>query len=825
VSPAQAVRELALDFETAETPAGVTAVPNAAFSLATKSVGGHGAVQRSSSISSAAGDDASRVCGSGRVRRLSRSFQEPVGGPSAGSQARRGTRRCNSRDPLGASLSSLRADAPRAPAQRLGEGLAPALRMPLSDDAPAAPGLPRRRPLGMQRKMSRVSLVVDAGAGTKADSKASAVGDEGAWMAKASAPKRLARSDTVPALARLGRSTAVVPAGCDGSPVAPRSPSSKALGTSPLPMGAAATPKNLGKICMGSPDARSPLRDLSALDDAFGPFESWTDALSSPVTQGEPTPTALFEVFRTAEDLTTIFSSFAQLFKEALKHSSTCPAPHAPVKRPWRFPYEPIRVLLGGHWKAKMLWEKMDARCSREEYSTVPCSGGRLAGQRVVVVGAGPCGLRAAIELRLLGAQVTVLERRDKFNRLNRLHLWSWCGEDLKALGARCLEPPPADFGSDPDLLNAGIGEIQILLLKTSLLLGVQVLVNTSYSGVRWAGVEAGGWVVRCERKIQAVTSPSAGSARNASSSSSSAHLPGVAVVVGAGGLASSFGRSAGMETVEVSSLRAEDAIGLVCNFTPSTSSTSGGDKSLRCFSLARQFYDGMFQRLKAETGADLENIVYTRSKASHYFVMTPTRRCLIEAGVLRDPTAKPMLHASNVDRVALDRLVRRIVAFRFREGQETLAEAYSSAVGEATELQYADSGPQLFDFSKMFRAAEGLNFLSPPASAGKAAEDYQLLMALAGDALVEPFWPEGLGIVRGFFGVLDVAYATARWAAGIPLPVVRSEFAAAYGQLKTLGAASRGRVLRDDESKYALAPSTRYRGVSSVVDALDIVY
>lgn len=555
------------------------------------------------------------------------------------------------------------------------------------------------------------------------------------------------------------------------------------------------------------------------LDDAFGPWASFADAMQLPVTAGETTSKSLFEVFRTAEDLQTILASFAQLFRQAVKQSAVCPSPWAPGRQPWRFPYEPIRVLLGGHWKAKMLWEKLDARCLRTEYADAPCATGRFAGKRAVIVGAGPCGLRAAIELRLLGLQVTVLERRESFSRLNRLHLWSWCGEELKALGARCLEPPPSDFGADPDLLHAGIGEIQTLLLKTSLLLGVQVLFSTAYTGVKWGGVDSGGWAVGVRHSFrspgQRSESASSGAARD-TSNKNLVHLPNVAMIVGAGGLGSTVGRSAGIESIEVSGLRAEDAIGLVCNFTPSQSSSVGGDGMLRCFSLARQFYESLFQRLEKESGAALENIVYTRSKASHYFVMTPTKRCLAEAGILRDPAAKPMLSTSNVDRDALDRLVRRIVAFRFRDGQESLPEAFASSAGKTAELQYADAGPQLFDFSKMSRAADGLNFLAPPPPAGKASEDNHLLVGLAGDSLVEPFWPEGLGIIRGFFGALDISNAAARWAGGASCEVVRSEFTAAYGQLKTLGAATRTRVLRDDESKYALAPCSRYRGISS---------
>lgn len=53
------------------------------------------------------------------------------------------------------------------------------------------------------------------------------------------------------------------------------------------------------------------------------------------------------------------------------------------------------------------------------------------------MVGAGPCGLRAAIELALLGARVVLLEKRDSFSRNNVLHLWPFTIHDLRALGAK----------------------------------------------------------------------------------------------------------------------------------------------------------------------------------------------------------------------------------------------------------------------------------------------------------------------------------------------------------------------------------------------------
>ena len=56
---------------------------------------------------------------------------------------------------------------------------------------------------------------------------------------------------------------------------------------------------------------------------------------------------------------------------------------------------------------------------------------------QVLIIGAGPCGLRTAIECAMLGAKTVVLEKRDRFSRLNVLHFWPFLIADLKALGAK----------------------------------------------------------------------------------------------------------------------------------------------------------------------------------------------------------------------------------------------------------------------------------------------------------------------------------------------------------------------------------------------------
>lgn len=56
---------------------------------------------------------------------------------------------------------------------------------------------------------------------------------------------------------------------------------------------------------------------------------------------------------------------------------------------------------------------------------------------KCLIIGGGPCGLRTAIELALMGAKVVVIEKRDSFSRNNVLHLWPYTIHDLRGLGAK----------------------------------------------------------------------------------------------------------------------------------------------------------------------------------------------------------------------------------------------------------------------------------------------------------------------------------------------------------------------------------------------------
>ena len=59
----------------------------------------------------------------------------------------------------------------------------------------------------------------------------------------------------------------------------------------------------------------------------------------------------------------------------------------------------------------------------------------------MVISGAGPVGLRAAVEAALMGMRVHVIEKRDVFSRVNILMLWQGTADDLVAYGAKVFYP------------------------------------------------------------------------------------------------------------------------------------------------------------------------------------------------------------------------------------------------------------------------------------------------------------------------------------------------------------------------------------------------
>lgn len=175
---------------------------------------------------------------------------------------------------------------------------------------------------------------------------------------------------------------------------------------------------------------------LPSVDDCAVPPRSsgaspQGDAHSLPARAGDPHRTAptkdevraAFQSFLDASDLRQLLDAHAHLIDIAQSAD-------AGERDPSRFDLiqERVAPLLSFRQKSilRTLAErrKVVAR-ALEAAGDRPASHGRQL--RVVVVGAGPCGLRTALELAMMGHRVCVLEKRGSYTRHNVLHLWTWC--------------------------------------------------------------------------------------------------------------------------------------------------------------------------------------------------------------------------------------------------------------------------------------------------------------------------------------------------------------------------------------------------------------
>ncbi|XP_039551658.1 F-actin-monooxygenase MICAL1 isoform X2 [Passer montanus] len=422
--------------------------------------------------------------------------------------------------------------------------------------------------------------------------------------------------------------------------------------------------------------------------------------------------------------------------------------------------YHGLKAALN-YWNAKALWSKLDKKAGHKDYE----QGTACAGTKCLVVGAGPCGLRAAIELALLGARVVLLEKRDSFSRNNVLHLWPFTIHDLRALGAKKF------YGRfcTGTLDHISIRQLQLILLKVALLLGVEVHINVRFEGLVPPTGKAGGW--------QAVLQPS---------SSPLTHYE-FDVLISAGGgkfVPEGFKRK---ET------RGKLAIGITTNFINRHSRAEVEVAEIS--GVARIYNQKFFQNLYNKTGIDLENIVYYKDD-THYFVMTAKKQSLLKKGVILQDKAdiESLLAPDNVNRDALLSYAKEAANFSTNYCLPELEFALNHR-----ELPDVD----MFDFTCMTR--------SENAALVREHNGSRVLLGLVGDCLVEPFWPLGTGVARGFLAAFDAAWMVRRWAAGTPPLEVLAERESIYQRLSQTSPDNTNKNI----SQYSIDPATRYPNIN----------
>lgn len=418
------------------------------------------------------------------------------------------------------------------------------------------------------------------------------------------------------------------------------------------------------------------------------------------------------------------------------------------------------------YWKAKALWGKLDKRCAHKEYG----KGKTCVDTRCFIIGGGPCGLRTAIELALLGAKVVVIEKRDTFSRNNVLHLWPYTIHDLRNLGAKKFYGKFCAGSID----HISIRQLQLMLLKIALIVGVEVHVNVEFLKLleppEDQGTDGPGWRAEIRPNDHPISNYE------------------FDVIIAADG------RRSTLDGFRRKEFRGKLAIAITANFV--NRNTTAEAKVEEISGVAFIFNQKFFLELKEETGVDLENIVYYKDD-THYFVMTAKKQSLLDKGVIINDyiETERLLANDNVNQEALLSYAREAADFGTNYQLPSLDYAIN---------HYGQPDVAMFDFTCMYA--------SENAALVREKKGHQLLVALVGDSLLEPFWPMGTGCARGFLAAFDTVWMIKGWAQGKEPLDLLSERESIYRLLPQTTAEN----ISKNFEQYTIDPSTRYPNLNS---------
>ncbi|XP_071827955.1 uncharacterized protein [Apostichopus japonicus] len=454
-----------------------------------------------------------------------------------------------------------------------------------------------------------------------------------------------------------------------------------------------------------------------------------------------------FDVFVDAPNLTEISECFTKLCESK---------GITPFEDHTTF-FETLKEQTLSNWKAKELWELIQKRANRKEYN----KGKACTDIKVLIIGAGPCGLRTAIELAFLGAKVVVIEKRDRFTRNNVLYLWPYLITDLTNLGAKKLY---GGFGAG-DINHISIIKLQTILLKVALLLGVEIHHSVEFVKLDEKPKKEG-WRANVNPKDHKVSKFEFNYILAADGRQHT--LPG-------------FTWKESARTL---------AIGITTNYVNRHSQRDACTKEIPGKSY---IYDqDFFQGLKKANNIELENIVYYKDE-THYFVMTAKKTSLLEKGVLKKDEAdtNSLLAANNINNNKLEEYAYQAAHYATEEKLPT---------SDCAKNYKGKPDIAMFDFTSRKQAKQAVLSIE--------ADGKVLILGVVGDSLKEPFWPEGTGCALGFLGVFDTVWMIRDIATGErTLEEALETRAVVYKLLSN----TKQEDLSKDHAGYGIDPRTRY--------------
>ncbi|KAJ7332909.1 hypothetical protein JRQ81_015089 [Phrynocephalus forsythii] len=449
---------------------------------------------------------------------------------------------------------------------------------------------------------------------------------------------------------------------------------------------------------------------------------------------------SLFDAFVHAKQCKEVLNSFEALCRHlGLEHTGQI-----------QF-YHELKSSLN-YWSAKALWTKLDKKAGHIVYD----QGTACANTKCLIIGAGPCGLRSAIELAFLGAQVMVVEKRDTFSRNNVLHLWPFTIQDVRALGAKKFYGHFCTGSLD----HISIRQLQLILLKVALLLGVQIHTNVQFKGLIPPAANSSGHASGWRAAVHPSNSPLSRYEFD--------------VLISAGG-----GRFV-PEGFKRKETRGKLAIGITTNFINNHSRAEV--EQVQPVSLIALISP---PNIPDHLCIDLENIVYYKDD-THYFVMTAKKLSLLKKGVILNDKLdiESLLSPENVNQEALLAYAKEAADFSTNYQLPNLRFALNHRNQPDVDM---------FDFTCMSR--------SENAALVRDCHGSKLLIGLVGDCLVE---------VR-FLAAFDAAWMVKRWASGTPPLDVLAERESLYQRLSQTAPDNTNKNI----SQYSIDPTTRYPNIN----------
>ena len=404
--------------------------------------------------------------------------------------------------------------------------------------------------------------------------------------------------------------------------------------------------------------------------------------------------------------------------------------------------------------KSASLLRSLESQAAKAVYEENKVGEGKVA----VVLGAGPCGLRLAMELQMLGARTIVVEKREQMTRNNVLRLWPFIMEDLKRLGVRKLYPQ-LEHGS---INHISIRMLQVILLKLALLLGVEVRSGESFVSLKEPDGRRGWRAVTSKGELDC----------DLIFCATGCNIP------------------EGLGSFSKKKPEFKMAIAVTANFKRGLDNEKNVEEIP---GLARQNKMEYFKELEERYNVGLENIVYFKDM-TNYFVMTVKKDSLLKNGILKEDVSKEgLLDKDNQNMDALKEFVLKAAVHSTERNPVKKSARLECSLDNLVDVS-------IFNFSELYRSAQASRVIE--------RRGRRLLIGLVGDSLMQPFWPEGLGISRGFLSVWDAAWMVRQFCLKPKDKVleVLAEREKLYSLQKTVD-----NKLEKNYNEWSIDPATRY--------------